>query len=865
MKESLLHKGSSSYEEKGRDHRPVLGSLQGSRGSSSSTVVFSSFEKREELVGDDGAGRSREGAKGVGGEDDGDAFSNLVYQEAGVYVLDAVYSRPLLGHMNHASRVKLHEFYYGWKWRGVISLVLLALCSLVIVEHPYTLSLTRDPTFSSIQCLSNKQSAIIEVCLCLVLAVDFWMAARLLGTGRAQKSRWWTLQVSLLAFVALNALICIAFPLFPRPARVARPLLFVSRYRGVRKVFASVLRSIPSIMTITLLMAFHILFFAATGFVLFRGISEGVCIPTPDQIRRYENEHCSTYDQGGCTDYFSSLQQSMLQLLILLTTANFPDVMMPVYKCSRWNAAFFAMFLLTGTYFLLSIVLAVAYSVFRDQSKSKVMKMTERRLAASDAAYIILTSVRKSRKVDVEAEDAGTGDRKDAARPSRSFSANTLMQLSAREGSIDAPSSGDSQPNLGVAVEDWIKLVAVVRPDLDENAARIMFHMLDWGGDGWLSLMEFYRVPAFIQIDIRAALVPPDAANSTLAWLRESLTSVSGISRAWNLLRYRCSLFVANKWSHIIFDSIILTNSLLMIVECAINYDDRQNTIFDLLNKIVYGLFISEICVKLCGVGFKRFWRGEDRIWNRLDVIAMTASTAWRIYDLAAVTNRNSVNVGRVFTFMRSCRLLQYLWRLKTAKIITALIRVIPGLMRYLAVLFCLYYTYALVGMECFAGRIVFTNPAVNASSFGKLQYAYTFETFPDAVVALFGQMVVNQWPVLMEGAAAGTSSVLSQLFFVSWYFCSVIVVLNLLLAFLIESYTMHIEFLEKETGTSASSAIEELYAFRRRFDQALERCNIAPGAYTFSRPRQYTDVYEHMFSQEIMRVQLMHRSTRMR
>ena len=285
-------------------------------------------------------------------------------------------------------------------------------------------------------------------------------------------------------------------------------------------------------------------------------------------------------------------------------------------------------------------------------------------------------------------------------------------------------------------------------------------------------------------------------SEGALAWIGRSLTSVKGLSALWMGWRYQCSVIVSGKWSRRTFDAAILFNAILAIVECAMRFNDDKIAAFNIANKIVYIIFMIELFVKVSGLGITRFWRGEDRVWNRLDVVAMSAATIWRIFDLDDVS---AVNFGRIFTFSRSFRLLHYM--LRTSKVIFALLHVLPGLMRYVAVLFCLFYIFALVGMEAFAGRLNLSNPSPQRTSFHQLRYAYSFDTFPDAIVALFGQMVVNQWPVLVEGCAAATSSALSQPYFVSWYFCSVIVVLNLLLAFLIESYNLHVSFLNASTG----------------------------------------------------------------
>ena len=53
---------------------------------------------------------------------------------------------------------------------------------------------------------------------------------------------------------------------------------------------------------------------------------------------------------------FHTLPRPLLQVLI--TTANFPDVMLGVYKQSRLTFLFFASFLLVGLFFLMNMFLA---------------------------------------------------------------------------------------------------------------------------------------------------------------------------------------------------------------------------------------------------------------------------------------------------------------------------------------------------------------------------------------------------------------------------------------------------------------------------------------------------------------------------
>ena len=46
-------------------------------------------------------------------------------------------------------------------------------------------------------------------------------------------------------------------------------------------------------------------------------------------------------------------------MLVLITTANFPDIMLPSYDRHSLAALFFVVYLVIGLYFLMNLVLAV--------------------------------------------------------------------------------------------------------------------------------------------------------------------------------------------------------------------------------------------------------------------------------------------------------------------------------------------------------------------------------------------------------------------------------------------------------------------------------------------------------------------------
>ena len=80
--------------------------------------------------------------------------------------------------------------------------------------------------------------------------------------------------------------------------------------------------------------------FALVGYYLFRDEFEGITL-------------------------LSDMNASYYQLLILLTTANFPDVMLPAYETGYFNSMIFVLYLIIGLYFFLNILLANVFSMYK--------------------------------------------------------------------------------------------------------------------------------------------------------------------------------------------------------------------------------------------------------------------------------------------------------------------------------------------------------------------------------------------------------------------------------------------------------------------------------------------------------------------
>ena len=90
--------------------------------------------------------------------------------------------------------------------------------------------------------------------------------------------------------------------------------------------------------------------------------------------------------------YFQTFLLSFINLFVLLTTANFPDVMMPSYYEHNFAFLFFFSYLMISLYFLMNLLLAVVYDAFTTEEVKKFKKLfLHKRLACQHAFKLLVT------------------------------------------------------------------------------------------------------------------------------------------------------------------------------------------------------------------------------------------------------------------------------------------------------------------------------------------------------------------------------------------------------------------------------------------------------------------------------------------
>lgn len=122
--------------------------------------------------------------------------------------------------------------------------------------------------------------------------------------------------------------------------QLIRPIIFVLFLRSIRETFMRILVMIKKTKAVFILLLLLLIFYSWIGCFLFTNLVEG-------------------------EEYFNSFHDALWNMLVLLTTANYPDVMMPSYRYSRAFCLYFISFLCISLFFLLNLMLAVFYNNYR--------------------------------------------------------------------------------------------------------------------------------------------------------------------------------------------------------------------------------------------------------------------------------------------------------------------------------------------------------------------------------------------------------------------------------------------------------------------------------------------------------------------
>ncbi|KAF6106790.1 two pore segment channel 2 [Phyllostomus discolor] len=647
----------------------------------------------------------------------------LCFDQAVVFIEDAIQYRSINHRMDTRS-MWLYRWYYSGTSQWILSFIIFLILSLAFIETPSSFTSTSDIRYRTEPW--NPPCGLTEgvegLCL-LAFAADLSVKSYLVGWAQFRKSLWLlaylvVLVASFLDWMVSLGLVC-QEPL--RLRRLLRPFFLLQNSSMMKKTLKCIRWSLPEMASVALLLALHLCVFTMFGMLLFTG---------EKQDDRQDRERLT---------YFRNLPEALTSLLVLLTTANNPDVMVPAYSKNRAYAIFFIAFTLIGSLFLMNLLTAIIYNQFRGYLLKSFQASLFRRRLGTRAAYEVLSST--SGGAGVRAQDLLQVLRRVQVDSTRK---QVVMERVRSHGS--GLLSADEFQKL---FNEFDKRVTKEHPPPPEyrspflQTAQFLFghRYFDYLGN-LIVLMNLVSICVFLAID--ADILPRDRDDFIL-----------GIFNCVFVLYY-------------------LAEMLLKVFALGLlGYLSYPSNAFDgLLTVVLLVLEISTLAV----YGFPhQGWKPEMKGLLSL----------WDMVRLA--------NMLIVFRFLRIIPSMKLM-----AVVASTILDLIRNMRAFGGILVVVYYVFAIIGLNLFRGVIVAPpgngslapdNGSAPCGSYEQLEYwANNFDDFAAALVTLWNVMVVNNWQVFLD-AYQRLSGPWSKIYFVLWWLLSSVIWVNLFLALILENF----------------------------------------------------------------------------
>ncbi|XP_061183466.1 two pore channel protein 1-like [Saccostrea echinata] len=629
----------------------------------------------------------------------------LNYQEAAIFLQegennDKFYTHPRSCNALPAYQIAHHQWFKVLDLVAALGLLFLAAC-----ERPAVPFLT----------LPVGVHGSLEILGQLILALQLAIKLRWLGWKTFFKHKRTAIKSFTLTIMFIESVVVLIRQTNHfRVTRALRPLFLIDThyFRGVRRISRQILMSLPPILELIFLLMFFILIFSILGFYLFSGVPNDT--------------------------YFSTIQDSFISLFVLLTTANFPDVMMPAYADSRWNAAFFIVYLALVLYFLMNLLLAVVYDTFSNLEKRKLKRLYFHKRTGCQHAFKLLVTKQDNNKV-----------------------------------------------NIG----NFMGMLKYFKPKKKRLEAYLSFKTLNTSKVGKLSLEEFYSVFSVLDLQWK-----PKQEEFQI-WS-------SNFRHPFNFIFRKLNDFINWRWFEVFIYLVIAANFIWILVETISlskkNIDVKHyNFTITWASIIFVCIYTMEASIKILAKGpLEYFTTG----WDVFDFLVTVTSVIGLLGEyfndsFFYITVLRPFRLLRLFKMKRSYRdVLGTLFILFSR--LLSLVVVIMLVYYFFAIIAMECFLYVDLKNCCKNTSVeAFYKFSNNTNSLG-YYYLNDFSNILISGVTLFELTVVNNWFIIMEGFAHHTGEV-SRTFFMTFYIV-MMVVMTIVLAFILELFLFRIQYRRK-------------------------------------------------------------------
>ncbi|XP_054683914.1 two pore channel protein 2 isoform X6 [Grus americana] len=686
-------------------------------------------------------------------EDGTGADNDLYINQAIVFIEDAIQYRSI-NHRVDSKSLWLYRWYYSRTCQWILSLTITIILALAFLEKPSSLTITSDvryrlPAWNPPCGLTES----IELLCFLVFMVDVSVKSYLIGWEEFWKNKWLvayilTLIVSLTDWIVSLSFFCTENV---RIRRILRPFFLLQNSSMMKKTLKSINSTLPEMASVVLLLAVHLSLFTMFAMLLFARTKLFakfsffcVFLSSTSGIPGHALDGQQDKEWVG---YFRNLPDSLTSLLVLLTTANNPDVMIPAYSMNRAYSIFFILFTVLGNLFLMNLLTAIIYNQFRGYLLKSVQSSLFRRRLGIRAAFEVLSSLR------------------------------------------EAPANAQQS-----YVSTGALLRVLQKVEMDSRCKQAIMRSLKMCSCDQLSAAQFQKL--FEELDKDAIKQHPPSPEYQ--------------SRFMQKMQFACGHPYFGYLGNVVALANIVSICVVLVMDADKQPSERDDFFLGAINCFFILYYLLEMLLKILAMGLKRYLSyPSNRFDGLLTVILLVLEIAtfavygfphrgWRPEFMGLLSLWDMVRLVNMFIVFRFLRIIPNMKFM--ALVVTTLLDLVKNLRAFAGILLVVFYAFAITGIMLFKGVVVplgntsavnttYGNGTLQCGTYEQLEYwPNNFDDFAAAVVTLWDVMVVNNWQVFLE-AFSRYSSPWAKIYFVTWWLISSVIWVNLFVALLLENF----------------------------------------------------------------------------
>ncbi|PAA53464.1 hypothetical protein BOX15_Mlig010695g8, partial [Macrostomum lignano] len=707
--------------------------------------------------------------------------------QAAVYIEDAVHYRSVF-HRASYRMIRLYSFYYSPFWQWTIGAAIAVIHLLAFIEYPSSsLSATADISSPSYNLTRQRNQvpcwvpSFLEFVCLAVFFVDAVFKSVLLQSEQDVLKQPWL--VAYFVIVSLSATMSLAFVFsgcggFFHVHRALRPFFLVQNSSMMKKTIKYLHRTVPQVLTVLILIAVYLLIFTLIA----------MCIVQPIDLAL---DRANDTDGGGAapdeadnktaivgiSSEFSSFPQSLFNMLVLLTTANNPDITVRSYNFNRLYSLFFMAYLFIGLFCFMNMLTAVFYNQFRGYLTGAMQtRLFRRRLGVLAAFQVLHCCGGPQQRPMCEHQDVRTVP---------------LACVVALLNKLRLP--------------DW--RLAILRENFAGHGPLLCFDDFKRG----FAALDFPRtklVPRMKQLSWPPAkLLQRIVVHKYFSWFSIFICAANTVGIAVSM--------------HLAFDPV------------ATRFDRFQAEHQVMIANYAFVVFYTvEHLLLLWALGWPYFSRHrEHTFYGVCTLLLLGLSAAYLVLHRANFNTEGESPALRLLmrlaNIIISLRVLRIVPRLKSIKIVWDSMRdILANLRFFLGVLAVAYYVFAVIGLQLFSGLITLEALANQTAcdSYAHLDYASLhFNDFAAAIVVLWDLMIVNNWHVIANAFATAAGQA-ARIYFVIWWLVSAIIIMNTFTALILDIY-----FLRLSTKTTSPNPATPAFVQFDDFAQVFREHLVEP------------------------------------